>query len=130
MLNNQLIKKNKKLELQQKWSIIAYASRYRNPLNNKLSYGALNLLSERFDYGKKTIENVLKEYDEKIANGNIFINLTPSKRENCGPPSNFTEEVRDNLIDLHNMTKTTFAFSTVYRTELRNLKWLQKTKKF
>ena len=102
---NGVIKKNKKLQLQEKWSIVAYSSRYRDPVTNKLIYGALNHLTERFNYSEKAIRNVLKEYDSKLANGDIFINLSPSSRENCGVPSRFTDEVRDNLIDLHHMTK-------------------------
>ena len=104
-MNIAVIKKNKDLSLEQKWAILAFSIQYYNNEKKRLVDGSLQLIKDRFDYGETTIRNVLKEYFDQIANDVIFPTLKPSDRKDCGPDSEFTEQLRENLIDIHNMTK-------------------------
>ena len=104
-MNIAVRKRNRDLSLEQKWSIVAFSIQYYNHDRKRLVDGSMEIIKNRFNYGERTIQNVLKEYFDQIANNIIFPTLNPSDRSECGPDSFLSDEVRENLIDIHNMTK-------------------------
>jgi len=94
MTKTSTIRKSKKLNKDTKWAIIAALGNYRN--NGEIIRGGISAVARQFDVNEKTIRNVVKEYDEETARGNLVPDLTPGfvTREfntEC------TEEVQDNL---------------------------------
>lgn len=89
----------------QKWAIIAYATQYRQNGDGRMVNGSIKVVQERFGVDARTIQRTLAEYDKQIADGVVIPDLTPQSRSNCGPASWLTDEIRDNITDLHNLSK-------------------------
>jgi hypothetical protein len=104
-MNIAVRKRNRDLSLEQKWSIVAFSIQYYSHDRKRLVDGSMEIIKNRFDYGETTIKHVMKEYFNQIANNIIFPTLKPSDRGECGPDSFLSDEMRENLIDIHNMTK-------------------------
>ena len=54
---------------------------------------------------EKTIRNIFEEYRESMAKGEIFSDLTPSSKKVCGVKLQLTDEMKENIVNLHFMTE-------------------------
>lgn len=101
---------NQRMSERDKFSIVAFANLYRNPESNKFYHGYEKFVKEHFNIDRKTLLKIIKQYDKKCADGEIFIDLSLKDRSNCGPDSKLTDTIRMNLIDLHNLTKSECSY--------------------
>ena len=97
--------RKKRLLESNKWAIIAYANLYRDPETKKMFYGTVQPTADRFNITRTTLYALLDEYDENMEERIIFPDFSPKSRANCGLPSGLTDDVKMNLIDLHNLTE-------------------------
>jgi hypothetical protein len=97
--------KKHKLSERQKFSIMVFATQYRKDGTQRLVDRSVEVITRRFGISPRVLSNILKEYDDKIAAGHIWIDLSPADRSQCGIDSGLTPEVKENLIDLHNLTQ-------------------------
>ena len=94
-MNIAVRKRNRDLSLEQKWSIVAFSIQYYNHDKKRLVDGSMEIIKNRFNYGERTIQNVLNEYFDQIANNIIFPTLKPSDRSECGPDTLLSDEMNN-----------------------------------
>jgi hypothetical protein len=70
------------LLLEEKWAIVAYSTMFRENGDGRLVNNSRKMLTLRFRCSERAIANVLRDYDQQIADGVIVPDLTPSNRHN------------------------------------------------
>jgi hypothetical protein len=88
----------------QKCHVIAFSLPFRIAGTARLADGSMDLIVNRFELSSATVKRILAEYDTKLIPGVLFPDLLPKSRENCGIDSGLTDEVLQNIFDLHEMT--------------------------
>ena len=94
---------NKRLREKDKWNIVAYANLFRDRETKEFAYGAQQEVLNMFSIDRKTLQRVLREYDDKFAENHFDVDLAPRIAGNSGRPSNFTDDVQQNIVDIHNL---------------------------
>lgn len=99
--------KKKKLTEIEKYAIVARANLYRDPATLEFVPGGSKIMSDLFKLNRHTIRTICNEYDLKAAsmieNGEVpVVSLGQKYIGNNGPKSKFTDEVKMNIIELHN----------------------------
>ena len=89
----------------EKWTIIAWGMQYEQVDKGRLVDGSLEKISTRFNICKRTVKNLFQDYRKQLAEGAIYPKLTPQSRLNCGVTIALTDEMRENIVDLHFMTE-------------------------
>ena len=92
------------INLAEKWAIIARSIQFYDHEKNRMTDGSVSKLTQHFNVSQRTIQRILAEYFEKISDGTVYPDLSPSDRSDCGVPSKLNDEVTANIISLHNMT--------------------------
>ena len=93
------------LSLAQKWSIICWSMKYHDHDKLRIFDGGLTTISERFSVSRSTIKQILAEYRNKLANDEIFPDLEPKSKKVCGVKLKLTDEMRENIVNLHFLTE-------------------------
>ena len=89
----------------QKWSIICWSMKYHNDDKMRIFGGGLKIITDRFSVCKSTVKKILADYRDQLANGEIFPDLEPKSKKVCGVKLKLTDEMRQNIIDLHFLTE-------------------------
>ena len=97
------IKKRQKLSEAQKWSVVAYSNFFRDVDTKRFDYRTQSGVLDMFNISKKTLQYTLREYDEKFAESPFSIDLAPQYIGHVGVASSLTDEVTENVIDIHNL---------------------------
>ena len=97
------IKRRKKLSEAEKWGVVAFSNSYRDVETKRFPYGTQEEVLKLFSIGKTTLQDTLREYDEKFAECPQCVDLAPQYKGHVGVPSLLTEEVTENIIDLHHL---------------------------
>ena len=69
-------------------------------------YGSVSKPTEHFKVSPRTIQRILAEYFQKISDGTVYPDLSPSDRSECGVESKLDDEVTANIIALQNKVLT------------------------
>ena len=98
-------KSNMDLSESEKWAIVAGCLNCYDSEKKRLRDGSMVVLTSRYKISERSIQKIFAEYKEKNSAGVAYPDLAPKSRSACGPDSSLVEEVIENIIDLHNMTK-------------------------
>ena len=93
------------LNLAQKWSIICWCMKYHDHDEQRMLYGGLKTVSKQFSVSRSTVKQIWGEYRSKTANDEIYPDLEPKSKKICGVQLQLTDEMRENIINLHFMTE-------------------------
>ena len=92
------------LNSKQKLFIICWAMKYYDHNKERLLDGGMVQISERFSISSTTISRILQEYRDLLQNDEIYPDLERKSKKICGIKSSLTDEMRENIIDLHFLT--------------------------
>jgi hypothetical protein len=112
------VKRAPDLTAEEKWNVIAWCMEYYT--GKKFAQGTFEAAEKHFErrLTARSIGNLCRDYLQRRA-VDLFINM-PSKRLMCGRPNQLTEEMKENIIDLHIMTGGELAvwrFAKQYEAE-------------
>ena len=93
----------------QKWTIIAWGMQYEQPDKDRLVDGSLKKTVDRFKVSERTVQNLFQEYRKQLADGAVYPDLKPQSRSNCGVKSQLTDDISQNIVDLHFMSRPSSA---------------------
>ena len=78
---------------------------YYDHVNERIIDGGMKEITERFSVQKTTIGKIFQDYREEISKGGLYPDLEPKSKKNCGVKSMLSDEIRENIVDLHFMTE-------------------------
>ena len=93
-----------------KWNIVAFSNPFRYPVTGRFRPGTVPPICLRFGISDKTLTRLMDEYDEKMATGIQFVSLKPQKIGKVGVVSTLTDEIIENIIDIHKLKHEEWDF--------------------
>jgi hypothetical protein len=93
------------LSLTQKWTIVCWSMQHYDFERFRVMDGRMILIMGRFKLPVTTIKRVLHEYWTKLEDGDIYPDLAPLSKKNVGVQLQLTDEMRENIVDLHFKTE-------------------------
>jgi hypothetical protein len=82
--------------------MICWAMQYYDHNKERLIDGGMKKVAERLT--KTTIKRIFQDYREELLKGQLYPDLKPKTKKNCGVKSQLSDEVKENIIDLHFLT--------------------------
>jgi transposase len=93
------------LNSKQKLSMICWAMQYYDHVKERIIDGGMKEITDRFSLTKTTVQRIFQEYRDELKKDEIFPNLEPKSKKVCGVKSMLSDEMKENIIDLHFMTE-------------------------
>ena len=62
-------------------------------------------VAARFGVAQRTVRSLLLEYSEKLSNGDVYSDLSPLSKKVRGVKLHLTDEMTENIVNLHFMTE-------------------------
>ena len=93
------------LNSKQKLSMICWAMQCYVHNKERLIDGGMKKVAERFSLNKSTIKRIFQDYRDELLKGQVYPDLEPKTKKNCGVKSQLSDEVKENIIDLHFLTE-------------------------
>ena len=93
------------LSLAQKWTILCRLMQYYDFDRKKMIADGSKQVAARFGVAQRTVRSLLLEYSEKLSNGDVYPDLSPLSKKVCGVKLHLTDEMTENIVNLHFMTE-------------------------
>ena len=123
----EIIEKKMRLTVTDKFAIVAWANLYRNPESRKIIYGTKKAILNRCRITDTTLDRILKEWDDQDDKNTPDLNPLTYQ---CGKQSLITDIIKENLIDLHNLTEGNYVTKVNLGTTSMNLGIIYALKQF
>jgi transposase len=95
------------LNSKQKISMVCWALQYYDHVKERIIDGGMKAIVDRFSLTKTTIQRIFQEYRDELKKDEIYPDLEPKTKKICGVKSMLSDEVQENIIDLHFLTEGT-----------------------
>ena len=93
------------LSLAQKWTILCRLMQYYDFDRKMMIADGSKQVAARFGVAQRTVRSLLLEYSEKLSNGDVYPDLSPLSKKVCGVQLHLTDEMTENIVNLHFMTE-------------------------
>jgi transposase len=93
------------LNSKQKLAMICWAMQYYDHVKERIIDGGMKEITDRFSLTKTTVQRIFQEYRDELKKDEIYPNLEPKSKKVCGVKSMLSDEMKENIIDLHFMTE-------------------------
>ena len=100
--------KHADLKTHEKWAVIAFCM---EGYDGRIEDGRAKAAAKRFGIAERTIRSIVQEYRKQLDDDTVFPDLAPKSRENCGPKSGLTDEVRENIEALHAISEGRYTYA-------------------
>jgi hypothetical protein len=105
IIGGELKKMSPDIKICQKWSILSWSMQYYDHVNSRIIDGGLKTICNRFSVGRSVVKKIFSDYRSELETGAIYPNLEPKSKKVCGVKLKLTDEMRENIVNLHFMTE-------------------------
>ena len=93
------------LNSKQKLTMICWGMQYYDHVKERIIDGGMKKITDRFSLTKSTVQRIFQDYRDELKKKEIYPDLEPKSKKICGVKSMLSDEMKENIIDLHFLTE-------------------------